>query len=639
MGYNETARLEKLRSLHLLDTEPEQVFDSITRIAASLTDTPMSAMSLVDADRQWFKSKVGLRFSETPRTWSFCNHVVESGDPLLVEDASHDQRFKNHHLVRQSPYIRFYAGVPLKCLDGHTLGTLCVIDSQPKHNAAASLPALMDLAAITTQTLHQREQLLLAEQAIRQHAQRFNSLFVQAPIGMALVEPSGRWREVNDALCGIVGYSRDELQQLTFQDITYPDDLDTDLHLLHELVTGKRTRYQLDKRYIKKDGSVVWIALSVTKHCLPSGEVDYFNVIVRDIQQAKQTELALQALQANLETEVRARTSALHAAHQSLVQAYEAKTQSEHALQNNALELRSILDNANDAYVCMDKAGIVNAWNKQAEATFGWTESEAIGQSLDRLILAEEARDTQLPGFHSLGQGIGAHLVGKRMEVEAMRKDGLRIPVEFQINAIKTHQDTFYTAFLRDITERKKLEQLLKNEAHNDVLTGLPNRRKLEELLPMAIQEAQAKQCPLSILFVDLDGFKQVNDTHGHPVGDLLLRSVAQRIQRVIRQSDIVTRFGGDEFVILLNHIDDPKTPVTIARKLLEALSAAFQFGHLSLCITASIGIASFNAAQMQQLSPSEMIRLSDQAMYTAKHQGKNGFYLMSPSPDLTTGG
>lgn len=637
MGNNERARLEKLHSLHILDTEPEQVFDSITRIAASLTDTSMSALSLVDARRQWFKSKYGLNLSETPRQYSFCSHVIESGDPLVVADAANDHRFKENHLVVNAPHIRFYAGVPLKCLDGHTLGTLCVIDSRPKQNAEASLPVLMDLATITTQTLHQREQLLQTEQAMQRHAQRFNSLFSQAPIGMALVAPGGRWREVNDALCAIVGYRREELQQLTFQDITHPDDLDKDLDLLYDLVAGKITRYQLDKRYIKKNGEVVWIALSVTKQCLPSGEVDYFNVIVRDIQQAKQTELALQTLEANLEAEVHARTSALHAAHQSLVQAFEAKTRSEHALQDNALELRTILDNANDAYVCMDKAGIINAWNKQAEATFGWTEAEAIGQPLDQLIIPEEARAVQLPGFHSLGQGLGRQLVGKRLEVEAVRKDGLRIPVEFQINAIHTHKDTIYTSFLRDITERKKLEQLLKNEAHNDVLTGLPNRRKLEELLPLAIQEAHAQQCPLSILFVDLDGFKQVNDSHGHPVGDLLLRSVAQRIQRVIRQSDIVTRFGGDEFVILLNHIEDAKTPMTIARKLLEALSSAFQFGQLSLCITASIGIATFNAEQMLEMSPSEMIRLSDEAMYTAKHQGKNGFYVMSPSRGLTS--
>lgn len=629
MGYNEHARLQKLLALNILDTAPEPVFDSITRIAATLSDSPMSAVALVDARRQWFKSKYGLNMSETPREWSFCSHVIESGDALIVEDAANDARFKDNHLVTQSPNIRFYAGVPLKCLDGHTLGTLCIIDHKPKAATASALSALQDLAAITSQELQQRERLVWAEKAIRQHAQRFSTLFEQAPIGMALVAPSGHWREVNEALCALVGYSRQELQQMTFQDITHPEDLQADMELLFDLVMGKMTRYQLDKRYIKKNGEAVWVELSVSKSLQPSGEVDFFNVIVRDIQQAKETELALQALQANLEQQVQTRTAALQSAHQSLTQAYEAKIQSEHRLQDKAIELRTILDNANDAYVCMNQAGIINAWNKQAEATFGWTEPEAIGQRLDRLIVPPELQSSPLAGFQTLPDGQVAPVIGKRLEIEAVRKDGLRIPLEFQINAIHTQTDTSYTSFLRDITERKKLEELLKNEAHNDILTGLPNRRKLEELMPLAIQEAHQQQCALSILFVDLDGFKQVNDTHGHPVGDLLLRSAAQRIQRVIRQSDIVTRYGGDEFVVLLNRIEDPKMPVAIARKLLEALSATFQFGQLSMCVTASIGVATFDAHQMLEMSPSEMIRLSDEAMYQAKHHGKNNFYLM----------
>lgn len=143
---DEDQRLIELRSLGLLDTPPEERFDRITRMAQRLFDVPIALVSLVDEDRQWFKSRQGLEDTETPRAVSFCAHALEGDEVLLVEDALHDDRFADNPLVTDEPNIRFYAGAPISGPDGSVLGTLCVIDRQPRRLTADERRTLEDLA-------------------------------------------------------------------------------------------------------------------------------------------------------------------------------------------------------------------------------------------------------------------------------------------------------------------------------------------------------------------------------------------------------------------------------------------------------------------------------------------------------------
>lgn len=148
VGDDEAQRLAAVAATRLVDSLPEERFDRIVRLASKATDSPIALISLLTARRQWFKARVGLPAQQTPREWAFCAHAILQEGPFVVEDASSDARFSGNPLVLAEPHMRFYAGVPLRDSSGNAMGTLCVIDREPRKLRATELQALVDLAAI-----------------------------------------------------------------------------------------------------------------------------------------------------------------------------------------------------------------------------------------------------------------------------------------------------------------------------------------------------------------------------------------------------------------------------------------------------------------------------------------------------------
>ena len=150
---NENERLRALRELLLLDTPPEERYDRLARFAAEQLDMPIALLTLVDGQRQWFKSRVGVDVIETPRDISFCGHAIMSNELFVVEDASRDPRFSDNPVVLGAPYVRFYAGAPLSAPSGHHIGTLCVIDTVPRTLGPVELSILEALRCLVNETL------------------------------------------------------------------------------------------------------------------------------------------------------------------------------------------------------------------------------------------------------------------------------------------------------------------------------------------------------------------------------------------------------------------------------------------------------------------------------------------------------
>lgn len=178
---NETQRLKVLWQYDVLDTVPEAVFDDLTDLAAHICEAPIALISLVDENRQWFKSRVGLSAKETSRDVSFCAHAILQNGLFVISDATKDPRFKRNPIVTGPPHVRFYAGVPLKTPDGYALGTLCVLDKKPKQLRAEQKRALMVLARhVETQLELRRHAKELAE--ARKHGDRQRAELARAQV-------------------------------------------------------------------------------------------------------------------------------------------------------------------------------------------------------------------------------------------------------------------------------------------------------------------------------------------------------------------------------------------------------------------------------------------------------------------------
>jgi excisionase family DNA binding protein len=156
MPRDEKARLAAVAASGLVDSAPEPVFDRLTWLATQVTDCPMALVTVLTSRRQWFKSRIGVDLAETPRDWAFCSHAIVQEEPLMVEDATRDVRFAANPLVTGPLHVRFYAGVPLVDAGGHPLGTLCVLDREPRRLRAREIKALQELAAIAVEELRRR---------------------------------------------------------------------------------------------------------------------------------------------------------------------------------------------------------------------------------------------------------------------------------------------------------------------------------------------------------------------------------------------------------------------------------------------------------------------------------------------------
>lgn len=314
---NEPSRLLALQSYEIMDSGQELRYDDITLLASRICRTPMALITLINEDRQWFKSKVGLAGTETPRELAFCAHaIVEPDKVLTVVDARVDDRFSANPVVTGDPHVRFYAGAPLVSADGHALGTLCVIDREPRHLEPEQKDALLALSRQVMALLEERRTsaaLRGAMQALTRSEALFREAYENAPIGIALVSPEGEWLRVNQSLCDMLGYPAGDLTRTTFQAITHPEDLESDLLLVRRMLTREIRTYQMEKRYLHRTGHAVWAHLSVSL-VWDKQKPLYFISQIQDITERKNIERGKSEFLTMVSHELRTPVTALRGA-------------------------------------------------------------------------------------------------------------------------------------------------------------------------------------------------------------------------------------------------------------------------------------------------------------------------------------
>ncbi len=408
---------------------------------------------------------------------------------------------------------------------------------------------------------------------------------------------------------------------------------------------------------------------------------------------------------------------------------------------------RSILDSVHEAFISIDDEGRIVEWSSQAERHFGWARADAIGRSLAETIIPEGDIE-HYAALQRLLAGDG-RLLGRRLEITATHRNGIRFPVEITFHGIRTSEGHRYNAFVQDISERRRSEEALNqanqrfrsafddaaigmvivspegrflrvnralvellgdsedeliglgvpdithpddlaegmqaveemvenlrdryqaekrylhadghviwadisatvvrdgenrplyllaqiqdiserketearlsHRASHDELTGLPNRGVLEDRMVLSFNRQRRERKPIAALYLDLDGFKRVNDTHGHDAGDFLLIAIAKRLTALVRPTDVVSRLGGDEFVILCEAMDETGA-TRLAKRIVEVVPKPIDVDGGSLSVTPSIGIA---MSRDPGIRPSELLADADMAMYFAKEQAESGY-------------
>jgi diguanylate cyclase (GGDEF)-like protein/PAS domain S-box-containing protein len=410
---------------------------------------------------------------------------------------------------------------------------------------------------------------------VREERSLFQQTFEQAAVGMAHVAPDGAWLRVNRKLCDILGYSADELLGLTFQDITHADDLATDLGQVQDMLAGTIDHYSMEKRYIHKNGHQVWVNLTVALARKDDGTPDYFISVVEDIHLRKDAEMTAEI-----------------ARHQ----------------------YQALFEQMPEGVLLFDRQMRVVSFNNEAILQLEYSPDELLNLHVwdidaidDQALVRQRAKKMQDTG-------------GDEFESRYRTRSGrlLDVMVSVRLARLPNEQEVFQCLF-RDIGEQKEAARQIEHLAYHDQLTGLANRRLLNDRMTQAINSVLRRDAHIGVLYLDLDHFKDINDSFGHQFGDALLKSVTARLHECVRVEDTLARIGGDEFVVMLKDVESEDAAV-IAQKIIHNIALPMHIEGEEVHITPSIGIS---ICPQDGKDADTLLKNADAALYLAKQQGR----------------
>lgn len=818
---NEKNRLQALIDLGLLDSEAEERFDQLTRLAASYFNVKICLVSLVDIDRQWFKSKVVLDACETSRDISFCGHAILQNEIMMVPDSRKDHRFQNNPLVTGEPYVIFYAGAPLSTLDGYKVGTLCLIDDNPRTLDSKQLAALRDFADVIEREINNLSQrqlelerhefavrthhmlsvfpdivfiigndfryvasnnhqdlylpqsdfigrkisevlphdiALLFENSIKQafeknelvafnyilqvaelqkhfearakpisatealvvvrnttedHArradlERLSMVAKQTTNAVIITDIDKKVLWVNDAFEKISGYSLYEIIGKSPGAVLQGSETNPEtIRTMREAYKNKES-YSVDIINYNKNGNPYWVRIVCNPWFDNSGELKGYIAIQSDINQEIENIKQIQRNQTllnavidansigtwilNLQTrtleinenwakilgytlrelmpvdmdtwqnlthpdDLKKCLKMFEEYDKGLINYYESPIRMKHKkgewvwirtrgsittrtedgkaefslgthldinaqmiaeanLKEQYDYMQMIFENMIDGVVIVDFNRKIQLFNPSSELIFGYSHKEMINQNIKIL----------LPDFDEIPHD------GRLQYTEANRKNGEAFPMEIGVVESKYNRETIFVGMLRDVTERKNAEEAIHKLAYFDGLSGLPNRRLMFDRLQQALLKSIRHKTHMAIIFIDFDNFKQINDSLGHDVGDLLLKEISMRLSGLVRESDTVARLGGDEFILILEDLDSLLDIAlcqaeSVAEGVKAQLNKPYELNGIVYAGSCSIGIA---IANEESIMAAELLKQADLAMYQAKLAGKNAIKFFS---------
>ena len=500
------------------------------------------------------------------------------GEPVWARDVATDQTFQRAEAALKAG-LHSALAFPIKYGEA-TIGAMEFFSHEILQPDAALLDCMRYVGSHIGQFCERTEM----QARLRASEESFHDTIELAAIGIAHIAPSGHFVHANRWLCELLGYSRDELLERSVKDVSHPEDRNLSDELRPKLRAGLINMFRLEKRYLRKDQTPVWLSVATAMRRSPSGEALYEITAFEDISARKQAETALR------ESEAR---------------------------------FRSLTELSSDGY-----------WEQDADLRFTRFESRNIAQDDREALLGKKPWEAGLGTRAEDGMVAHAAVLRARQpfrdfEYSYLNRGGERRWVSVNGQPVFDEAGGFagYRGTALEITGRKQAEDRIQYLATHDSLTGLPNRSMFSQLLALAIDTSQRYERKFAVLFMDLDRFKVINDTLGHSAGDELLQTIARRLKKTLRASDVVARLGGDEFVVLVQETKNTRQVMSVARKILSAVIKPLTVGGQECRVTASIGVSMYPADATDE---GTLMKHADTAMYLAKEEGKNNYQIYS---------
>ena len=586
---NETERLASLHEHDILDSAQDPRFDSITSLAAQICNTPIALITLIDRDRQWFKSQQGMQgIAQTPRSSAFCAYSI-LGDALLeVTDATDDPRFLDNPLVTDGPGIRFYAGIPLRDRCGLGLGALCVIDSRPRRLEPSQRTALADLAALATALIEQHR----AAGELQHSEARFRAV-VHATNNVIWdwnLKSDSVWRSAG--LARLLGTTQNGGSGESWLEYVHSEDRQRLRSGIRAALAGTTWSWTDEYRLRTNDGRDL--------HIRDRG------YIIRDAT-GRAVRMVGCLVDVTTQREAERQTTERERRHHLLAD-----------LGQRALEET-------------DADALVESATRLVRETLGFEHCRVVELGGDgRAMLPELVAATQMkraPGSadaETTGSTADAPIFGSRGPLGVLEArsaaSGLATPA-----AIGFVQST--ANIIGTVLNRKRADQRLAYVAHFDSLTGLPNRQLFRDRVAHSIKRATHRPGPVAVVVVDLDGFRRINNSHGLTVGDEVLVEVAERLF-CVSANGTAGRLAGDEFAVALWNMADIENVTAIVSDLLRSLAMPFKMADGEAFLSAGAGVALYDA---DGKDADTLIRNAELALHRAKEKGRNVFEFFAP--------
>lgn len=506
-----------------------------------------------------------------------CENVLDTADLChfgeQVADIYPDDKFLQHL------DIKGYIGIPLSCSSQELCGLIVILDNKPIEDIKLAEKVLRVFASRASAELERR----------RNEAQMrtLSKAIEQSPVSVLITDTKGNIQYANKTLCETTGFEVSEVLGKTpriFKSNTYSPDFYENMWL--KIRNDHEWHGELLNR--RKDGSTIWESVSIFGILDETRKVTNYVGLKENITARKEVEKRLQLA-------------------------------------------ATVFDSTAEAIIVTDQSDLIQMVNPAFTRITGYTLEEVIGKNPSLLNSGTHGSDFYSSMYDCLNK------TGRwEGEIWNRRKNGEIFPEWMSIVRIKDEKDTVIqsVAIFNDITRKKQNEELIFKQANYDLLTGLPNRSLFMDRLKGALQHAKRDGKLVAVLYIDLDGFKWVNETLGHAIGDQFLKIISKRLCKCVRESDTVTRLSADHFIVILTDIANICDVESVIQKIIEKLKIPVEFDHSDASVTASVGVTLFPEDASE---PDVLLRNADSAMHLAKAQGSNTYCFFTEEINVKT--